>query len=113
MKKLSFRIRKRYFDAIVRGEKTVEYRRYIPFWITRVANILTDPKTIFPTFPALGIISFPVAVTGVFICGKRIHRREITNIAIMKTPDDFSDQGKKDVDTKFCFAFHLGEEISK
>lgn len=111
MKTLSFRIRKEYFDAIVYGMKTVEYRRDIPFWRIRVANVLTDPQTNFPLSIGLGFISFPVVATGVFICGKRIHRREITKISLMKTPDDFSAQGKKDVNTKLCFGFHLGAEI--
>jgi len=40
MKSLVFRIRKRYFDAIVKGEKTVEYRRDSRFWRVRIFNLL-------------------------------------------------------------------------
>ena len=113
MKKLSFRIRKEYFDAIVRGEKTVEYRRDSAFWRIRVANVLTDPETTFPITIGLNYLSMNVDAIGVFICGKRIHRRKIKGIALQRTPDDFSAQGKKDVNTKLCFAFYLGAAVNE
>ena len=113
MKKLSFRIRKKYFDAIVKGEKTVEYRRNSSFWRIRVANLLTDPETTFPITIGLNYLSMNVDAIAVFISGKRIHRRKILNIALQKTPDNFSDQGRKDIDTGSCFAFHLGAALNE
>lgn len=92
MKSVVFRIRKQYFDAIVRGEKTVEYRRDSMFWLRRLAP---NPKP-------------DVAV---FICGKRVHRRKIIKIDHPLTPSNFSEQGKKDVSTRFCWAIHLGESL--
>lgn len=89
MKSLALRIRKRYFDAIVSGEKTVEFRKASPFWRKRIRD--TD--------------------VAVFVCGKRTHRRKITYIQEIKTPDWFSDQGKQDVDTETCFAIYLGTEV--
>jgi len=106
--KFSFRIRKRYFDDIVAGKKKVEYRRDIPFWRVRIGKIINHRIMRSIKF----IVSLDnVDAQAVFICGKRIHRRKVTAIFRIKTPDDFSDQGKKDVDTEFCFGFHLGDAM--
>lgn len=88
IRRLVFRIRKRYFDAIVSGDKEVEYRPDTPFWRSRI-----DGK-------AVNI--------AVFICGKRIHRRTVWKIEKVDTPTTFSEQGKKDVPTKKCYAIYLG-----
>jgi len=114
MKSISLRIRKEYFDAIVRGEKTVEYRRNSPYWQKRLlgmsfeeyASVMSSASDIFhfkdkPSEP----------MVAVFICGKRVHRRKIVAIERLKTPDWFSEQGKNDVDTEMCFAIHLGREL--
>lgn len=114
MGSFSFRIRKRYFDDIVAGKKTVEYRRDIVFWRIRVVNVVADPEFIrLMVCTNKEIEPMSIDADGVFICGKRIHRRKITAISRIRTPGDFSDQGKKDVDTELCFAFHLGEEVKK
>jgi len=89
MKKAVFRIRRPYFDAIVKGEKTVEYRKWSKFWLKRLENV-------------------DIAV---FICGKQKHCRKIVHVKQIPTPSFFSEQGKKDVDTASCFAIHLGEVI--
>lgn len=86
---LVLRIRKRYFDAIVSGEKTTEFRRASPFWKKR-------------------IVGKELLDTAVFVCGKQVHRRKITLIQEIETPSWFSEQGKKDVDTPTCYAIHLG-----
>ena len=114
----SFRIRKRYFDAIVEGKKTVEYRRDIPFWQKRIINsdpgnehlreAVEDPERLFEFEDLKG-----EGYTAVFICGKRIHKREVVKISRIKTPTDFSDQGKLDVSTETCWAFHLGDEYNE
>lgn len=88
-KNLVLRIRKQYFDAIVSGEKTTEFRKDSDFWKKRI----------------------PGAEVAVFICGKRVHRRFIRSIARIETPDWFSDQGKEDVDTPKCLAIELGQEV--
>jgi hypothetical protein len=93
MKNLVFRIRKQYFDAIVSGEKTTEFRRASPFWRKRIVS------------------KGEALDTAVFICGKQIHRRQITLIQEIETPSWFSEQGKKDVDTPTCYAIHLGKQI--
>ena len=94
MTSLVFRIRKRYFEAIVAGEKTVEYRPHTDFWEKRIKG-----KT--------GLD------TAVFICGKQVHRRKILKIQLVRTRGWFSDQGKKDVSTLYCYAIYLGSEVTK
>lgn len=97
-KRLVFRIRKKYFDAIVSGEKATEFRPDSPFWRSRI-----DGK---------GNPNEPDWIA-VFICGKRVHRREITLIQKLETPTLFSEQGKKDVSTPQCYAIHLGKEVNQ
>lgn len=99
MKNLVFRIRKRYFDAIVSGEKTTEFRPDSSFWRARIDGKSLEEGELW---------------VGVFICGKRVHRREITWIQKMDTLDTptwFSEQGKKDVSTPKCYAIYLGKEV--
>ncbi len=67
MTSLVCRIRKRYFEAIVCGEKTVEYRPQTDYWVKRIQG-KADLDTV------------------VFICGKKVHRRKITQIQVVKTP---------------------------
>lgn len=93
--KLVFRIRKCYFDAIVSGEKRTEFRPDSPFWQKRIDGKGIDENEEW---------------VAVFICGKRVHRRKITLIQRIETPNWFSEQGKKDVDTPTCYAIHLGEK---
>jgi hypothetical protein len=109
IRKFVFRIRKRYYDLIVAGTKKIEYRRDIPFWQTRIANIFSK-EAIEGNFQLSCNLS-GVEVQAVFICGKRKHVRELTGIERLKTPDYFSEQGKKDVNTPTCLGFHLGEVI--
>lgn len=90
-KNLVFRIRKQYFDAIVSGAKTTEFRKDSEFWRKRILG----------------------ATVAVFICGKRVHRRRILQVQRIKTPKWFSEQGKRDVDTSTCFAIYLGSEIKE
>lgn len=111
MKKLSFRIRKQYFELIERGIKTVEYRKDIPFWHVRLTNLFSE-EAIQGNFEITPMLS-GVELEAVFICGKQIHRREITGISRIKTPEWFSDQGKKDVDTPTCLAFYLGSALDE
>jgi hypothetical protein len=103
VKCLVFRVRKKYFDDIVSGEKNIEYRKDSPFWQKRVwegkANCWRDLR-------GLGWV-------GVFICGKRVHRRELTRVERRQTPGWFSEQGKRDVDTPACLAFFLGKVVKQ
>ena len=95
MGSLVFRIRRNYFEAIVRGEKQTEFRKASKFWRKRIEGKGESLNT------------------AVFICGRDVHRRQILMIQEIQTPDWFSNQGKKDVDTLTCFAIHLGKVILK
>lgn len=81
-KKASFRIRRKYFDLIVSGEKTEEIRTNKEFW--RKQLLQGKPPQI-----------------AVFVCGKDVHRRWIKRIyvedaeKVLNRP--LSEQGKQDV----------------
>jgi len=97
-KNLVFRIRRQYFNAISNGSKTIEYRRDSPFWQKRIRKLEKVPNR-------EGWM--PENLVAVFICGKRVLRKRIIYIERIPTPENFSEQGKKDVDTKTCLAFHI------
>ena len=61
LKKVSFRIRRIYFDKTVSGEKTVEIRKDTAFWRKRLLA---------PTPPSIAV----------FVCGKEVHNRHIMSI---------------------------------
>lgn len=117
-KSLVFRIRKQYYEDIVIGKKVVEYRANTEFWQKRVFGMseseMNLPGIVQTDFPfKWWVVSkhFERPLIAVFICGKRVHRREIMAIERMPTPAWFSSQGKKDVNTPTCLVFHLGKEI--
>lgn len=96
-KKVSFRIRRIYYDQIVAGTKREELRKDSKFWRKRLIKTDTPPKI------------------AVFVCGADVHRREISKIRI-DTPEnvlgrELSEQGKKDIPTSTCIVVELGDEI--
>lgn len=92
VKKVSFRIRRRYFDQIVAGDKREEIRTDKTHW----SWLLTAPPQV-----------------AVFICGKDIHRRMITRIykddpeKVLGRP--LSSQGREDVLSNPAIIIELGE----
>ena len=96
-KRVSFRIRRQYYDAIVRGDKKQELRKYSSFWKKRL--LCKDPPEI-----------------AVFVCGKRVHRRFIKRICVAK-PEvvlgrDLSPQGRRDIPTELCISVELGRPFT-
>ena len=96
-KRVSFRIRKIYFDLIVNGEKKQEIRTDKPYWSWLLGD---DPPRI-----------------ATFICGKRIHRRWIIDIYLgdptLVLGRPLSAQGRKDVLTNPAIIIELGEEYEE
>jgi hypothetical protein len=89
MKKVSFRIKRDFFEEIVNGVKTYELRSNNVHWSW-----------------LLGDDSSKVAV---FVCGKDVHRRHITNIYLESpctTPHD-----KSIVKTRDCIVIELGKKV--
>jgi len=82
------RVRKKYFDAVVRGEKTIDYRKDSKYWARR-------------------LVRNPPPDVAVFVCGKRVHRRKILSREFVETPKTLSEQERKDVPTSYCWAIHL------
>ena len=93
VRKVSFRIRRVYYDKIVSGEKREELRSYTPFWFKRlIYNGQPD--------------------VAVFVCGKDVHRRWIKSVyidipeAVLGRP--LSPQGMLDLTTESCIVVELG-----
>lgn len=86
MKKVSFSIKRKYFDKIKSGEKKKEYRNNISHW----QWLLSDDK------PSVAV----------FICGKDVHRRWIKKI-YLKDPCPISGESIK---TRSCIVIKLDEE---
>lgn len=105
-KSVAFRIRRRYFDAIVPGDKTEERRADTPYW-RRMLGI-SPPQTGIKYFPAT---NNKIPSKAVFVCGKIVHRRKIEYITYEETPKDRSAQGLLDIPTPMCFVIHLGQKI--
>ncbi len=120
--KIIFRIRRRYYDKIVVGEKTDEKRRNSAYWLKVIKQLnafLTRTQGVKGWLDEQALLPFGktevdgCGIQAVFICGKgNKHTREVTDIERIRTPtESFSEQGKKDVDTPLCYVFHLGAEV--
>lgn len=61
---LTFNLKKEWFDKIKSEEKTVEYREYKPYWITRIKNCLhiTDGDIIKMRDKCLTILDFSTPI---------------------------------------------------
>ena len=120
--RISFRVRRIYFDAIVTGEKSTEVRRASPYWLAAVARIAewnTDPAgpggDDAPSYPVVFTGRTPV---GVFLCGHYVHRREILGVrwepsaeaALGRPP---SEQGRADLGDGPVLVFKLGKEVER
>jgi hypothetical protein len=101
--KLSFRIRKIYFDQIVAGTKTQEVRRSNHFWDIRATRAHAE-------------LEYGRQVIAVFVCGTEVHRREVLHVeqlvsaevALGRPP---SEQGREDLGDGSVYVFHLGREM--
>ena len=116
--RVSFRVRRPYFDAIVRGEKTVEVRAKKTHWVLTGNRLLRRHKTTGWTQGDFGVRfmggwldDLPVAV---FVCGKGVHRRSIVCMAEYPTAEAAlggppGEQGRADIGEGRVIGFHLGE----
>ena len=107
-KNISFRIRRKYFDQIVSGEKTFELRQVSKYWQNKFLKVTDGGRWGWEDY---------IGGQAVFVCGKDVHRREIVGIQL-GLPEDFLDrelsyQGKLDIPTKMCFCIKLGEVVEK
>jgi hypothetical protein len=104
--RLSFRIRRTYFDQIVSGEKTFEVRRATDYWRIRAARARE----------ALGSGFRPSRAIAAFVSGRLVHRREILGVdefesaeaALGRLP---SVQGMWDLGEGRVVRFRLGRVI--
>jgi hypothetical protein len=89
----AFRIRRVYFDQIKAGTKTNEIRQDKPYW-----------RKVAMRYPRIAV----------FVCGKDVHRREITSITVGAKAEEvlgrpLSAQGIKDIGTGSHIVFYLGQ----
>ena len=89
MTALSTTIKRRYFEAIVKGTKGTEFKATSPFWRKRIDNKGLELDTI------------------VFLCGKDVHKRQIMMIQEVPTEPILKDL----INTPTMYAIHLGLEI--
>lgn len=124
-----FRIRRCYFDQIVQGEKTSEFRADKEYWRKTVIRLVgelpegtkrwihdngakfSDPNDHF--FFVFDDYKEPIAV---FICGKDVHRRYLIGIRSHNSAKEGlgrepSDQGRKDLGEGAVWEFKLGEVV--
>lgn len=102
--KVSFRIRRVYFDQIKAGTKTSEFRRLSPYWKGMVKRLdrASDGGR---------------AIQAVFVSGRAVHRRSIIDWleypsarrALGRNP---SAQGLKDLGSGRVIAFELGDVLA-
>ncbi len=95
--KLSFRIRRCYFDAIRDGTKPNEIRRCCEFW---------DPRA----WKATKLLLAGKKVTAVLVCGKDILYKPVLRITMCNHASEAmgrepSEQGRKDVGEGAVWAF--------
>ncbi len=100
--KLSFRIRKIYYDQIVAGTKTAEFRAVKPFWIQRVLKAVNE-------------IQQGHEVRAVFVCGSRTHCRAVITVRYWRNAQEAlgrppSEQGHADLGDGPVFGFELGNQ---
>jgi hypothetical protein len=116
VKKVSFRVRRIYYDQFAAGTKHEELRALTPYWLkilqpaplwTRSNPTLLTSSSARSQQPKVAVISCPNQPTLKFVISaiwidepERILGREL------------SEQGKKDIPTELCIVTKMGERIS-
>lgn len=85
---ISTTIKRKYMDAILSGQKDVEYKAYNEYWCKRLHG------------NSSGVINF--------LCGQQCYKYKYTAVDVIDTPQSVSDVIK----TAKCFAVHLGRRVS-
>lgn len=112
--KVIFRVKKAYYEQIVAGTKTTEFRADSPYWHKALISLNKFFERVFGWKDWLHtqtIAPWTAEVKGVqavFICAKgQKHVREVKAIGQQATPADV----REIVGTPRCFTFYLGAEI--
>src|SRR6266566_8559620 len=92
--RVSFRIRRVYFDAIRNGEKNVEVRRMSPYWTRAVGRLRDDDMG------RCGV--------AVFVCGHDVYECWIQGVQLYSSAAEAlgrepSDQGRADLGDGYVF----------
>lgn len=92
-----------YFDRIASGEKGTEVRAMKPYWLRTAASVAAE-------------LSGGRKVGAVFVCGKRVHRRELVGITVAPSARaalgrEPSDLGMLDLGRGPVYVFSLGGKL--
>ena len=125
MKKVSFRVRRIYYDQFVNGTKREELRSLTPYWVKILFPVVSDAFSNHPEVlrvdtlsgfilshmkpcnqPSIAVISSP---------GQPTLRFPIISIYIDR-PEcilgrELSEQGRKDIPTELCIVTKMGDRI--
>lgn len=126
MKKVSFRVRRIYYDQFVNGTKHEELRALKPYWVKILRPILPRysigiyRKIIKPILQELGWKQVwtpdnQPQIAVISSSGQPTLWFEIISIYVDR-PElilgrELSEQGKKDIPTEFCIVTKMGERI--
>ncbi len=113
--KIVFRVKKAYYEQIVAGTKSTEYRAEIPYWQKLLSSLNKFFERAFGVQNWLEVnrtepwIAEVARVQAIFItCQKGVrHIREVKAIGHMPTPND----AKAVITTPQCYFFILGDEV--
>ncbi len=113
--KLVFRVKKAYYEQIVAGTKTTEFRAQTPYWLKIISYInkfierTLGLKTWLQTDRTEPWTAEVIGIQAIFItCLKgQSHTRQVTAIGQISTPPEL----KQLINTPRCFTFYLGNEV--
>jgi hypothetical protein len=100
---ISTTIKKEYMEAILKGEKKVEYKSINPYWNKR---ILTRQAYLEILVGKNAIEQHKVIN---FLCGRKSYKFKIKKITLDRTPTEL----EMIVGYPFCYHIHLGERIGE
>jgi len=114
--KLSARVRRVYYDAIVRGEKTTEFRADKAFWSTRVHSLMREHEHDGSLTVGERVVFHEPRPSLVLVCGHEKHEREIVSLAWFTSAEEGlgrepSEQGRQDLGEGPVYGFDLGRTL--
>ncbi|MDD5263879.1 MAG: hypothetical protein PHU43_03485 [Candidatus Bipolaricaulis sp.] len=113
--KLVFRVKKAYYEQIVAGTKTTEFRAQTPYWQKVLSSLNKFFERAFgwkawlQTDRSEPWTAEVEGITAIFItCLKgQSHTRQVTAIGQISTPTEL----KQLINTPKCYTFYLGAEV--
>ena len=107
--RISFQIRRRYYDLVVAGVKRSEVRKASPYWMKHVTRLVEGYGRELP----VSFVRCPIAT---FVCGRDVHRRHLVGIELRASGAEalgreLSGQGRADLGDGPVVVFNLGGPV--